>query len=72
MSKKAVKVTAIVIAAIFLIGICSGIAASFLFYWHKFVLGLFILKRMIMLFLRFKNTFMIRFMNADKFCSKVL
>lgn len=31
MSKKAVKVTAIVIAAIFLIGICSGIAASFLF-----------------------------------------
>ena len=29
MSKKAVKVTAIVIAAIFLIGICSGIAASF-------------------------------------------
>lgn len=38
MSKKAVKVTAIVIAAIFLIGICSGIAASFCFnginlYW---------------------------------------
>ena len=29
MSKKAVKITAIVIAAVFFLGICSGLAALF-------------------------------------------